>query len=162
MTEWQLDVRADLEWQKTDIYQLGDSETGLSVRAAGTWIHSSDWEAVGPDGRIPGKEGLYHRHLETEGKTEFLHSGPRGYMGSLIGKWGPDGTPFKVGDAYLYISDSPDPDKKLYLAMNDKSGAGFEDNSGVMHILARTYDRRAVAAHWSYNRFSQTWSTSTY
>ncbi|MBR8642872.1 hypothetical protein KEF29_35085 [Streptomyces tuirus] len=162
MTKWECDIRADLEWQKTDIYQVGDRETGLSIRAEGTWKHSTDWGPVGPDGNIPGRSGAYYRHLNAEGKSEFLYSGDGAYMGQLLGRWGPDGSPFRINDWFLYITDSPDASKNLYMAMNDKSGDGFKDNEGVMHVVAYTYDRREVAPHWSYNRFSNTWSTSTY
>ncbi|MEU3448847.1 hypothetical protein AB0H29_16760 [Streptomyces thermolilacinus] len=46
--------------------------------------------------------------------------------------------------------------------MNDNTGSGFEDNVGVMHVYARIFDNHGSEQHWSYDRLSDTWSTSTY
>ncbi|GHI10082.1 hypothetical protein AQI88_41130 [Streptomyces cellostaticus] len=165
MTTWQYDIRADLGWQETAIHQVPDK--GVMLEAAGEWKHANDWDAVDAEGhkvsKKPGTmDGAFYRHLAVAGRPEFLHSGTDAYVGSLIGKWGPDGVPFKMGKRRSFMSGSSvDTSKKLYLAMNDREGEeGLKDNSGVMHVIAAVYTRSEREPRWTYSRFGG-WSTTT-
>lgn len=163
-TSWQYDIRADLEWQPTEIRKVAETDRGLSIRAEGEWKYRKDLDwAVDADGARKDHEGAIYPHLQTEGKSGYLHTAPDGYMGSLIGKWGPDGSVFRVGKHRIFTDGTAsDTSKTLYLAMNDSSGPGFKDNEGVMHIHACFFDNRDRGQHWSYDRIAGTWSSSTY
>ncbi|MFD8417081.1 hypothetical protein ACFV2Q_35990 [Streptomyces sp. NPDC059650] len=45
--------------------------------------------------------------------------------------------------------------------MNDNFG-GFQDNSGVMRVYARTFKPGSVEQHWYFDRIAGTWQTTTY
>ncbi|MFD5067988.1 hypothetical protein ACFWNC_08630 [Streptomyces sp. NPDC058369] len=45
--------------------------------------------------------------------------------------------------------------------MNDDSGSGFKDNSGVMHVHASIFENRGREQHWTYDGHNKTWSSST-
>ncbi|WP_158754671.1 hypothetical protein [Streptomyces sp. NRRL F-2580] len=161
-TSWQYDIRADLEWQPTEIRKVAETGKGLSIRAEGEWKYRKDLHAVDADGVQKGYEGATYDHLRTQGRAGYLHAAPDGYLGTLIGKWGPDGSVFKVGKHRIFTDGTAsDISKTLYLAMNDESGAGFKDNEGVMHVRAYIFDNRDREQHWSYDRIAGTWSSST-
>ncbi|MFG3016796.1 hypothetical protein ACGFZB_41385 [Streptomyces cinerochromogenes] len=162
-TSWKYDIRADLEWQPTQIRKVAETGKGLGIRAEGEWKYRKDLDfAVDADGVREGYEGAIYDHLRTQGKAGYLHTAPDGYMGSLIGKWGPDGSVFKIGKHRIFTDGSAsDTSKTLYLAMNDESGKGFQDNEGVMHVFAYIFDNRDREQHWTYDRHSDTWSSST-
>ncbi|MFF1561684.1 hypothetical protein [Streptomyces sp. NPDC058279] len=158
---WQYDVRADRGWQATDIRKVADSSKGVSVRADGEWKHSPDWDAVGPDGNIPGKEGAFYPHLVAKGRTEYPHSGDDAYVGSLIGKWGPDGGVFRINKGLVFdCGPNVDTSKTLYLAINDRPDE-LSENTGVMHVFARIYNSGDREQNWYYDRIANCWRSST-
>lgn len=75
-TSWQYDIRADLEWQPTEIRKVAQTGKGLGIWAEGEWQYRKDKPAVGPDGRQKGMEGALLPHMQTAGRPEYLHSAP--------------------------------------------------------------------------------------
>ncbi|MER6567479.1 hypothetical protein ABT288_15120 [Streptomyces sp. NPDC001093] len=152
---WTYDIQANGGWQETKI--RGDGSRYLMVRAAGEWAYrqGKDVYTVDADGQSP-KVGQSVEHLRTAGKPQYLHAGQDGVIGSLIGKWGPNGGPFKIGKHFAFSN--PDTSNFLYLAMNDNAGDGFKDNSGVMQVVAYLYVSKEREPQWVWEGTPRRWT----